>query len=571
MGNFIDLTGKQSGVLIARKYLGNSQWDCECVVCGNHITITTYWFNKNIKLSNAGFNRTGCKHVKPIQVGDTFGHLTVVEQDSVDYIKPKSGKHERQWICRCTCGRTKSVLESNLKALKSLSCGLCGNRISVPEKAILYYLSMCFSDLQENYRPDFLDGKEIDIFIPELKLGIEYDGERWHKDIDKDIEKNAVCNENGITLLRIREPKCIIADRLTPCIISPKPLTNGTHMTGPIKQLIAFINTTYCREIDIDVNCLRDNAEICKTLINSTQAKSLADLFPKIAEEWDYKKNAPLTPDLVAAHSGKKAYWLCKNGHSYSSVIASRTGDDACGCPVCSNHGPALYQDGIYIGEHSLSKEAPEIAREFDEQKNGISADDIAVASNKKVWWKCSTCGYEWQSKVNTRTSSLKTGCPQCAKEQNKQGKNKSQNHIAKHGSLFDRDPVLCQEWDYSKNDIKPTEVSFGSNKKVWWICKNGHHYQANINNRTCKKTGCPYCTNKKVLPGYNDLATTHPDLLKEWDYKKNSIQPTEIHAGAHLKIWWKCCYCGEEYEASPEKRSSRPLGCVRCRRKRTE
>ena len=571
MGNFIDLTGKQSGVLIARKYLGNSQWDCECVVCGNHITITTYWFNKNIKLSNAGFNRTGCKHVKPIQVGDTFGHLTVVEQDSVDYIKPKSGKHERQWICRCTCGRTKSVLESNLKALKSLSCGLCGNRISVPEKAILYYLSMCFSDLQENYRPDFLDGKEIDIFIPELKLGIEYDGERWHKDIDKDIEKNAVCNENGITLLRIREPKCIIADRLTPCIISPKPLTNGTHMTGPIKQLIAFINTTYCREIDIDVNCLRDNAEICKTLINSTQAKSLADLFPKIAEEWDYKKNAPLTPDLVAAHSGKKAYWLCKNGHSYSSVIASRTGDDACGCPVCSNHGPALYQDGIYIGEHSLSKEAPEIAREFDEQKNGISADDIAVASNKKVWWKCSTCGYEWQSKVNNRTSSLKTGCPQCAKEQNKQGKNKSQNHIAKHGSLFDRDPVLCQEWDYSKNDIKPTEVSFGSNKKVWWICKNGHHYQANINNRTCKKTGCPYCTNKKVLPGYNDLATTHPDLLKEWDYKKNSIQPTEIHAGAHLKIWWKCCYCGEEYEASPEKRSSRPLGCVRCRRKRTE
>ena len=219
-----------------------------------------------------------------------------------------------------------------------------------------------------------------------------------------------------------------------------------------------------------------------------------------------------------------------------------------------------------------MTKEAPEIACEFDEQKNGISTDDIAVASNKKVWWKCSVCGFEWQSKVNNRTSTLKTGCPQCAKMQNKMGKRKVENLVAKNGSLFDHDPVLCQEWDYSKNELKPTEVSLGSGKKVWWICNLGHSYQACINHRTTvEQTGCPYCANKKVLPGYNDLATTHPSLLKEWDYEKNSIQPTEIHAGAHLKIWWKCCYCGEEYEASPEKRSSRPLGCVRCRRKRTE
>lgn len=563
MGAFIDLTGKQSGVLVAKKYLGNSQWDCECVVCGNHITISTYWFNKNIKLK-----REGCKHVKPIQIGDTFGFLTIVAQDKEDYIKPKSGKHERRWICKCTCGRTKSILESNLKSLKSISCGLCSNRISVPEKCILFYLSSSFPTIQENYRPDFLKGKEIDIFIPELKLGIEYDGEHWHRDIGKDIWKNTVCNSNGITLLRIREPKCTPTDELMPYIITPKPLTNGTHMTEPIKQLIAFISTTYHREINIDVNCLRDNAEICKTVINSTQAKSLADLFPQIAEEWDYEKNAPLTPELVAAHSGKKAYWICKNGHRYSSVIASRTGDDACGCPICSNAGPVLYQDGVYIGEHSLAKEAPMIALEFDEQKNGISADNIAVSSNKKMWWKCSVCGFEWQSKVNNRTSSLKTGCPQCARTQNKQGNSKRANLVAKNGSLLDHYPELCKEWDYSKNRIKPTEVSFGSGKKVWWICNSGHHYQANINNRTCKKTGCPYCSNKKVLAGYNDLATTHPHLLKEWDYERNSIKPTEILSGSEHKVLWKCCYCGKEYEASPEKRANRPLGCISCRRK---
>lgn len=564
MGAFIDLSGKQSGVLVAKKYLGNSQWDCECLVCGNHITISTYWFNKNIKL-----NRDGCKHVKNIQIGDTFGFLTVVAQDKEDYIKPKSGMHERRWICKCTCGREKSILESNLKALKSISCGLCSNRISVPEKSILFYLASYFPNIQENYRPVFLKGKEIDIFIPELKLGIEYDGEHWHRDINKDIWKNTICQNNGITLLRIREPKCIPTDELTPYIITPKPLTNGTHMTEPIKQLISFINTKYHTNINIDVNCLRDNAEICKTVINSTQAKSLADLFPEIAEEWDYEKNAPLTPELVAAHSGKKAYWICKNGHKYSSVIASRTGDDACGCPICSNAGPVLYQDGVYIGEHSLAKEAPQIAIEFDEQKNGISADNIAVSSNKKMWWKCSVCGFEWQSKVNNRTSSLKTGCPQCAKTQHKQGNKKRANLVAKNGSLFDHYPELCNEWDYDKNEIKPTEISFGSNKKVWWICNRGHRYQANINNRTCKKTGCPYCSNKKILTGYNDLATTHPHLLQEWDFKKNSIQPTEILSGSEKKVWWKCCYCGKEYESSPEQRAKKPLGCISCRRKK--
>ena len=568
MGVFTDLTGKQSGVLIAKKYLGDSQWDCECIICGNHITISTYWFNKNIKLIEKGFNRIGCKHVKPVKPGDSFGLLTVIEQDS-DYIKPKSGRHEKRWICQCACGRTKGVLESNLKSLKSVSCGMCSSKISIPEKAILFYLSMVFPDIKENYRPDFLAGKEIDIFIPELKLGIEYDGEHWHNEIENDIWKNTICSNNGIKLIRIREPKCIVSDKLNPYIITPKPLTNGTHMSEPIKQLISFINTNFHKKINIDINCLRDNAEICKTILNNTLSKSLAYLFPEIAQEWDYEKNKPLTPELVSAHSGKKAYWICKNGHSYSSVIASRTGHDECGCPVCSNRGMSLYQNGMYIGEHSLAKEAPEIAKEFDEQKNGISANNISVSSNKKMWWKCSICGFEWQSKVNNRTSTLKTGCPQCARTQNKQSNKKIANLIAKNGSLLDNHPELCEEWDYEKNEIKPTEVSSGSQQKVWWICNNGHHYQTSINHRTSKKkTGCPFCSNKKVLAGYNDLATTHPHLLDEWNYEKNTILPTEIIAGSYYKVWWKCYYCNEEYETSPENRTKKQLGCTRCRKK---
>lgn len=567
MGVYTDLVGKQSGVLIARKYLGNSKWDCECVVCGNHITISTYWFNKNIRLLEKGLNREGCKHIKAIKKGDTFGLLTVVEQGS-DYIKPRSGRHEKQWICQCACGRKKSILESNLKSQKSMSCGMCSTQISVPEKSVLFYLSTVFPNIQENYRPEFLEGKEIDVYIPELMLGIEYDGERWHREVDKDIWKNMMCSKNGVTLLRIREPKCIVVEELHPYIITPNPLTNGSHMTEPIKQLISFINERFQMDIEIDVNCLRDNAEICKTVFNNTLSKSLADLFPEIAREWDYGKNAPLTPELIAAHSGKKAYWICEKGHRYSSVIASRTGD-ACGCPVCSNTGSALYRDGVYIGEHSLAKEAPEIAMEFDEEKNGISADNVAVASNKKMWWKCAVCGFEWQSKVNNRTSSLKTGCTECARVQNKQGKGKRATAVLKNGSLLERYPNICMEWDYSKNKIQPNEITPASHQKVWWLCKKGHSYQSSVSHRTSERpTGCPYCANKKVLTGYNDLATIYPYLLEEWDYDHNSISPTELLSGSHYKVWWQCYYCQEKYEASPEKRAGKSLGCRKCRKK---
>ena len=35
-------------------------------------------------------------------------------------------------------------------------------------------------------------------------------------------------------------------------------------------------------------------------------------------------------------------------------------------------------------------------------------------------------------------------------------------------------------------------------------------------------KTACPFCSHKKLLSGYNDLATTYPQIAAEWDYEKN-------------------------------------------------
>jgi len=67
--------------------------------------------------------------------------------------------------------------------------------------------------------------------------------------------------------------------------------------------------------------------------------------------------------------------------------------------------------------------------------------------------------------------------------------------------SLLSVNPKLANEWDYKKNeDLTPKNITYGSNKKVWWKCKKGHSWKAQIGRRN-KKNGyckCPICRKLK-------------------------------------------------------------------------
>lgn len=80
----------------------------------------------------------------------------------------------------------------------------------------------------------------------------------------------------------------------------------------------------------------------------------------------------------------------------------------------------------------------------------------------------------------------------------------------------------LLKEWDESRNfPLTPDAVSYGSKKKVRWTCENGHSWQTTVHVRS-EGSGCPYCTGRKVLPGFNDLETLYPDVAAQWDREKN-------------------------------------------------
>lgn len=134
--------------------------------------------------------------------------------------------------------------------------------------------------------------------------------------------------------------------------------------------------------------------------------------------------------------------------------------------------------------------------------------------------------------------------------------------------SIKETHPHLAKEWHPTKNgDLKPEMFTKGSHKKIWWQCKEGHEWEAEIKSRTMGSknggTGCPYCSNSKLLPGYNDLKTKHPELAAQFDEEKNGVKASEILAANRNKYWWKC-ENGHSWEARTDSRVN-GAGCPYC------
>lgn len=272
----------------------------------------------------------------------------------------------------------------------------------------------------------------------------------------------------------------------------------------------------------------------------------LKTLNPELAMEWDAEKNTDRNPEDVMPGSGIRVWWKCKEGHSWDAIINTRAVRGN-GCPYCEGRK-------AWPGFNDLATTMPEVAAQWDYERNGdLKPTEILSGCDKRVWWKCSR-GHSWKTAVYHRKSGH--GCPKCeALSANlKQG----ENELASH------DLELASEWDYDKNIFKPEELSYASKQEIWWRCVHGHSWKATINARVFRKRGCPYCAGQQVWQGFNDLATTHPELAAEWDYEKNAgLIPEEVTAGKDMKAWWRCPR-GHSWEAFIYSRKA-GSGCPVC------
>jgi hypothetical protein len=285
----------------------------------------------------------------------------------------------------------------------------------------------------------------------------------------------------------------------------------------------------------------RTNGRGCPYCSNKKVWAGFNDLqtqFPEIAKEadgWD--------PSTVSYGSAKKVRWKCSScpDHQWEASVNSRTNRSS-GCPYCSGNS-------VSKGFNDLQTLFPEIAKEWHPIKNNsLTPLEITKGSHKKIWWQCKH-GHEWKATVNGRTGESK-GCPVCANKKVVEGYNDFEsNHY--------RSAQEADGWD-------PSKVLCGSVQKMPWKCELGHKWTETIRSRAFGSI-CPYCSNRKVLIGFNDIATTFPEIAHEAD----GWDPSTTLAGSNKKLAWRCKE-GHKWQCSPVMRTSKKVSCPYCSNRKT-
>ena len=426
-------------------------------------------------------------------------------------------------------------------------CPMCAKRMqtSFPEQALFFYIKQSYPDALNRYKEIFNNNMELDIFIPSQKIGIEYDGKNWHKgSVEKDREKvkYQICKEKDIFLIRIKEdlsdsdaycdqllfvkgsmeevfkelsqflmiPDAIdvskdrikILSEYTQAAISNSFASQYPEIAKEWNydkngELRPDMYKTYSTQAQVWWKCskghewqstiahrtsMNSNCPYCanRKLLKGFNDFQTTNNNQQLLVEWNYNRNEleGIAPDSLMEGSQKKVWWKCSKGHEWKTTISERK--RGTGCPFCAGKK-------VLVGFNDLASVYPEIAKEWNHEKNnGLTPQDVTSCSNKNVWWRCEK-GHEWRTMILTRSKG--SGCPYCSNRYTKKGFNDL-------STLF---PHVATEWNIEKNnDLSPEMVTPGSGIRVWWKCqKCGYEWQSAVKYRT-RGHGCPICAREK-------------------------------------------------------------------------
>jgi len=217
-----------------------------------------------------------------------------------------------------------------------IGCPVCsqGKRTSFPEQALYYYLKSAFNDTLNRHK--YNNKWEIDVFVPSLKFGIEYDGIYYHKEKTSDAKKDKYLISEGICLLRVKEKgenilKYYRKNKIIYCNNAP----SDHQLNEIIKTCFDYIseNITHKKYL-VNINVKEDRPKIYDLYLKGEEESSLHILYPEISKQWHPTKNLSIKPNMVRAGSNKKVWWQCEKGHEWQAIIGSRA--KGIGCPFCS-------------------------------------------------------------------------------------------------------------------------------------------------------------------------------------------------------------------------------------------
>jgi hypothetical protein len=506
------------------------------------------------QISNRTARNSGCPYCSGLKVtkDKDFATLHPEKAREWDYEKNKGFLPEKfsefsgkkvWWKCKKNHEWQTAIATRS----QGSNCPFCWKHTSVPEFRLLAEFELLFGNVARRRK---FSGLEVDLYLEKYQIGVEYDGSYWHKGKEtRDRKKGVALSEQGIKLLRVREEPLEILSEFD-------VLTSSRGLKKEVVDEILTNIKPYCDDDDllkidqyISLKTFQNEKVFKKYLTDLPEPdleNSLANEEETLLSEFDYEKNTPLEPKNFSRGTQYKVWWKCKKGHSWKTTVNTRTSNKS-GCPFCSRN--------FASSEINLELMYPAVAAQWHPTKNGKTYPlKVSPKSSLKRWWLCKE-GHEWEVAVSTRTAN-ESACPYCAGSFAS-----SSNNLA---TVF---PNLLEVWHPTKNKgLNPESLLPSSGKKVWLLCREEHEWQAVPNNIQSILKGdvekiCPTC--RRLA---NSLKQKFPDLLKEWDFEKNTgVEPNTVSYGSKSKYWWQC-ENGHHWEASPNQRT-RPAstGCPLC------
>lgn len=348
----------------------------------------------------------------------------------------------------------------------------------------------------------------------------------------------------------------------------------------------------------------------------------LVTRFPSIALQWHPSRNGRLTADQVTSGSSRKVWWQCADKHEWQAQVYKRTAESQ-DCERCGLVGLSILEIQIFaelqyvladhlepcVYDHRISATAGggqklridmvfgRIAVEFDGSywhAEKIERDLLKTERLHELGYTVvrlrehplETVG-PFDVKVPRATTALQGAvavldqlvshgllAPEAEKDANRylwDGEIKARASARRRiealrsreygeRSLAFNHPIVASQWHPSLNGkLTPGGVTSSSARKVWWLCPNGHKYEAKIDQRTGKGTGCGTCSGRYSTPE-TSLAAIKPALAAQWHPTLNgSLTPEDLGPHSHKVVWWLC----PQGHAATDKVSDRAKGIV--------
>lgn len=338
--------------------------------------------------------------------------------------------------------------------------------------------------------------------------------------------------------------------------------------------------------------CYKQNrGEIIRAASLKKAGISFAQAYPELLKEWDYEKNKRL-PDLLTSYSNYRASWRCQYGHTWEATITNRTYNHS-NCPECNPQSSrieiyllceirtifpdtkwrqlidgvecdiyiskiklGIEVDGQYWHDNKLQKDIDKTNHFNDRGISLVRVRDITLPKieGNQIDFNRTGSLQDVANRLMNYLAQFNIAFASYPNEQ--QAESEFKKMMARlpappeGETLADTHPDIAAQWDYDKNaPFVPDLFSRGSNQKFWWLCEKGHSYDAAINNRVSRGSGCPVCyegnrgdiVRRGRLKNTHSLSQDKPVYLAMYDMNKNSLPPSEIAVKSNMDVWWKC------------------------------